>query len=658
MSRRPARSGRQAEADDGGAVPIEEPAGARPARRLGRRAGRGHGPPSATCRRPRPRRRSAASTPQPAGRSAPSARRSPSSRRSSSARRVLRRAAELAAGERDGARARPARPTGSRLSLSPRQRRRRARRRCPRRLRPSRRERAARRSPGGAQGELSPDDRQALRASIGALPVRDPGLDMPVGPAPALALEGAADPQRAHAERAKVEDAARTALADGPARSSLQPAGEEQLVPRVPPEKLRAAIAPAPSVPPAAPAAPAPRARRRPGGIDHRPRAARRRAAGGRGRRGRGHACQGRRAGGDRGRGAAALAGERDRRSSRRARRSRRPGAAARGPRSTSSAAGGARPSTTRGEGSLTRADDRLRTDVEKVARSKTDADAKAATHIETGERDAERARRAGEEKAAAERKRGEQETSRPDRLAGGEGHGLLRRDQARHHRGVRGGARRGPRRDRGGQAARGRGDRPRPRGDRRGHPHRGRGTHRDRRHAARRLPGAARSVPGRDPIPGREGAGGDRRSSPRISRPGCRRPSTACGAALDAALGLLEKGLLAAVEGYRAAVAGALKFANGVVQALRRVRACWSSTSPPTRSSGSGTSPRRPRTGSATTSGRRSRPRSSSGSGRRSRRSSGSGSRSGTCSRRAASRWRGSGRWPGRGSRRRSRRR
>jgi len=40
-------------------------------------------------------------------------------------------------------------------------------------------------------------------------------------------------------------------------------------------------------------------------------------------------------------------------------------------------------------------------------------------------------------------------------------------------------------------------------------------------------------------------------------------------GAALDAALGLLEKGLLAMVDGYRAAVAGALRWAQSVVDAF-----------------------------------------------------------------------------------------
>ena len=60
------------------------------------------------------------------------------------------------------------------------------------------------------------------------------------------------------------------------------------------------------------------------------------------------------------------------------------------------------------------------------------------------------------------------------------------------------------------------------------------------------------------------------RRSTPRRRAQGGRAVALdAYGAALDAALGLLEKGLLLAVDVYAKAVEGALKFAEGVVKAF-----------------------------------------------------------------------------------------
>ncbi len=118
------------------------------------------------------------------------------------------------------------------------------------------------------------------------------------------------------------------------------------------------------------------------------------------------------------------------------------------------------------------------------------------------------------------------------------------------------------------GQEARRRGDRPRPRRDRRRDPPGGRRADRDRRQAPGRLPGL------RDRF--------RRAIEERVAKAqaavnaladglknGVQKALDGLGAALDAALGLLEKGLLLMVDGYRAVVAGALKWADGLVKAF-----------------------------------------------------------------------------------------
>lgn len=108
--------------------------------------------------------------------------------------------------------------------------------------------------PGGPQGEITQDDARALQRSLRALPKTDPELHRKAGPPPPLVLEGNADPARAREQRARLDEAARGAQVEG-RRDVVEPMGETQLYPDVPPETLRAAVvptAPAGASPPAA----------------------------------------------------------------------------------------------------------------------------------------------------------------------------------------------------------------------------------------------------------------------------------------------------------------------------------------------------------------------------------------------------------------------
>jgi hypothetical protein len=108
--------------------------------------------------------------------------------------------------------------------------------------------------PGGPQGEITQDDARALQRSLQGLPKTDPELHREAGPPPALVLQGDADPGRAHEQRARLQEAARGAQVEGE-RDVVTPMGETQLYPAVPPETLRATVAPALGEPAAAPAA-------------------------------------------------------------------------------------------------------------------------------------------------------------------------------------------------------------------------------------------------------------------------------------------------------------------------------------------------------------------------------------------------------------------
>ena len=102
---------------------------------------------------------------------------------------------------------------------------------------------AAPQLPEGAHGDLSEEGKKALQASLRALPVRDPGLRMTAGPAPALSLEEGADPERAEAQRAELERTTHATRVDGH-RDVVRPMGETELFPEVPPETLQAGVPP------------------------------------------------------------------------------------------------------------------------------------------------------------------------------------------------------------------------------------------------------------------------------------------------------------------------------------------------------------------------------------------------------------------------------
>ena len=94
---------------------------------------------------------------------------------------------------------------------------------------------------GGAEG-LSAGDAARMQASIANLPTSDPDLDTSAGPAPALALSGNADPAQAEAQQAQVDatvaDAHRKAQAD-----AAQPMGEDEIAPVASDETLEAEVA-------------------------------------------------------------------------------------------------------------------------------------------------------------------------------------------------------------------------------------------------------------------------------------------------------------------------------------------------------------------------------------------------------------------------------
>jgi Domain of unknown function (DUF4157) len=419
---------------------------------------------------------------------------------------------------------------------------------------------------GGAQGELSEDGRRTLQASLGALPVHDPALDISAGPAPAVTLEGAVDPQRAYEERARLESAARSALADG-RRAIVKPAGKQHLVPDAPPERLTAAITPAaPAPPPAAPTAGATMAAADPASIIARQQrgaqlraAAKDAAAGMRTRR----AEQ-----------AATAAAER-RRSQEQITQLVRDSAVQQAER-RADARGEVHDQRQRwsaaehelADGKLTEADTKLKSGVEEVARLKTEADEKAATHIESGERDAEQARRDGEEKAAAERKRGQEKSSGPLGWLADQATALFDEIKAgitKVFEIARAAVREAIEQAKKLAAA-------------------AIDFARDAIVAAIRLTADALIAIGDKLLAGFPGVRDRFRRAieERVARAQAavnalaeglknvvQKALDGLGAALDAALGLLEKGLLLMVEAYRAVVAGALKWADGLVRAF-----------------------------------------------------------------------------------------
>jgi hypothetical protein len=128
--------------------------------------------------------------------------------------------------------------------------------------------------PGGPQGEMTEDEARAISSSIRSLPTTDPDLELRGGPAPSIELEGTADPQRMREQHLRLAESTAAAQAEG-RRDVARPMGENEVDPDVPPERLRAAIPQAPgataSAPgPAAAAAPAGRPAAGEGPASHR----------------------------------------------------------------------------------------------------------------------------------------------------------------------------------------------------------------------------------------------------------------------------------------------------------------------------------------------------------------------------------------------------
>ena len=92
-----------------------------------------------------------------------------------------------------------------------------------------------------AEGQLTAADVQHVSESVSALPVSDPALNVTAGAAPTLALEGAADPQRAAEQRDAVAKSSQLA-AEAARRDAAQPMGEDHIVPTVPSETLRGTV--------------------------------------------------------------------------------------------------------------------------------------------------------------------------------------------------------------------------------------------------------------------------------------------------------------------------------------------------------------------------------------------------------------------------------
>ena len=93
---------------------------------------------------------------------------------------------------------------------------------------------------GDEQGKLSEGDIKNLQGSLNAIPTRDPGLqNVSAGTPPQLELQGNADPQRALEQKAKLERGLTQAHGQGQ-QDLAQPAGEQEIYPKVPKETLRA----------------------------------------------------------------------------------------------------------------------------------------------------------------------------------------------------------------------------------------------------------------------------------------------------------------------------------------------------------------------------------------------------------------------------------
>ncbi|MBJ6762756.1 DUF4157 domain-containing protein [Myxococcaceae bacterium JPH2] len=87
--------------------------------------------------------------------------------------------------------------------------------------------------------EVSAAEVQQVASAVRDLPTRDAALEVSVGSAPTLNLEGNADPSLMREQRARLEVGTQEALAQGQ-HDVVQPMGEDSVLPEVPEETLRA----------------------------------------------------------------------------------------------------------------------------------------------------------------------------------------------------------------------------------------------------------------------------------------------------------------------------------------------------------------------------------------------------------------------------------
>ncbi|AFZ24519.1 hypothetical protein Cylst_2289 [Cylindrospermum stagnale PCC 7417] len=92
---------------------------------------------------------------------------------------------------------------------------------------------------GDAEGKLSANDAQAMKASLRQIPTSDPNLQVNAGTPPPLELTGNADPQQAQEQKAKLDQGVTEAHTQGQ-KELAQPMGENEIYPQIVPETLKA----------------------------------------------------------------------------------------------------------------------------------------------------------------------------------------------------------------------------------------------------------------------------------------------------------------------------------------------------------------------------------------------------------------------------------
>ena len=94
---------------------------------------------------------------------------------------------------------------------------------------------------GGEGGELTEEEAENIQGAVGEMPTSDPSLETDAGPAPALDLEGDADPQQARDQRAELDTAIGEQETQG-SEDAAEPAGEDEIYPTVPEETLEGSV--------------------------------------------------------------------------------------------------------------------------------------------------------------------------------------------------------------------------------------------------------------------------------------------------------------------------------------------------------------------------------------------------------------------------------